>query len=145
MVAVGRVVYIVDENLLRLGKGVVAIRSDTARFSEPPVDELLPQGIDDPDWIPLVGDRGWVLITNDRHIRTRPVKAQLAIEHKLKVVHLHGQVGNAAAWDQLIRLTTRWEAVERQVDREPDGPWWLSLQANTSRIMRFEPGKVERG
>ena len=145
MVALAEVVFVVDENLLRLGKGVVAIRSDTARFSESPVDELLPQGIDDPDWIPVVGDRGWVVITNDRRIRTRPHEAQLAIDHKLKVVHLHGKIGNAAAWDQLIRITTRWEAVERQVKQEPEGPWWLSLQASTARVKRFEPGKAERG
>ncbi len=86
------VVYVVDENLLRLGKGILAIRYDTARFSESPLAELLPLGIDDPDWIPVVGDNGWILITNDRRIRTRPVEAELAIQHRLKVVHLHGKI-----------------------------------------------------
>jgi hypothetical protein len=39
------VVYVVDENLLSLGNGMVAVRRDTARFSRAPVDELLPRGI----------------------------------------------------------------------------------------------------
>ncbi|MCW2686354.1 MAG: hypothetical protein JWR37_1244 [Mycobacterium sp.] len=38
------VVYLVDENLLRLGNGIVAVRRDTARFSRSPVDELLRRG-----------------------------------------------------------------------------------------------------
>ena len=52
-----------------------------------------PRGIADTDWIPTVGDRGWVMITHDRRLRTRPAEAELAIAHRLKVVHLHGKVG----------------------------------------------------
>lgn len=144
MVALQDIVYVVDENLLRLGKGMVEVRRDTGRFTAAPLDDLLPEGIEDPDWIPIVGQRGWVVITNDRRIRTRPAEAQLAIEHQLKVVHLHGVVGNSRPWDQLIRVTTRWEAVERQCRADPAGPWWLSLRSAQSRVMRFEPGVVER-
>src|SRR4051812_40280099 len=28
----------------------------------------------DPDWLPLVGERGWVLITKDKNIRKRPIE-----------------------------------------------------------------------
>src|SRR4051812_29674531 len=89
--------YVVDENLLSLGNGMVAVRDDTARFSRAPVEELLPRGIADTDWIPIVGDRGWVMTTNDRRLRTRPAEAALAIAHGLKVVHLHGKVGSLQA------------------------------------------------
>jgi hypothetical protein len=143
-VALNDVVYVIDENLLRLGKGILAIRHDTARFGEHPVAELLPQGIEDPDWIPVVGDNGWILITNDRRIRTRPVEAQLAIKHRLKVVHLHGKIGHAPAWEQLTRLTARWEAIERHAERYPAGPWWLSVQRNSLVVRGYEPGKAER-
>jgi hypothetical protein len=104
MVALDDVRYIVDENLLSLGNGMVVLRRDTARFSRPPVEELLPLGISDPQWIPIVGDRGWVIITSDRRLRTRPGEAELAITHKLKVVHLHGAIGTKPAWDQLVEL-----------------------------------------
>lgn len=79
MLRVDDVVYVVDENLLRVGAGLVAVRKDTARFSREPVDELLPQGILDTEWIPIVGERGWVVITNDRRLRTRPAEAAMAI------------------------------------------------------------------
>lgn len=137
-----QVVYVVDENLLRLGNGVVAVRRDTARFSRPPVHELLYAGILDPDWIPIVGDRGWVVITSDKRLRTRPAEASLAITHKLKAVHLHGDIGTRPAWEQLVRLTTRWEAVERQSANE--GPWWLSLRRDRAVVLPYEPGTPER-
>ena len=110
-VSITDVTYIVDENLLSLGNAMVAARHDTARFSRPPVEELLPRGIADTEWIPIVGDRGWVMITNDRRLRTRPAEAELAIAHRLKVVHLHGKVGSQPAWDQLVRVATRWLSV----------------------------------
>jgi hypothetical protein len=97
MTALGDVRYVIDENLLRVGRGVVAVRRVTARFSQPPVDELLPTGILGPDWIPIVGDRAWVVITSDRGLRTRPAEANLAITHKLKVAHLY-KVGELSAW-----------------------------------------------
>lgn len=138
------VVYVVDENLLRLGKGIIAIRHDTARFTDEPVAELLTQGIDDLDWIPIVGDHGWIAITNDRRIRTRPGESELAIKHRLKVVHLHGKIGHASAWEQLTRLTARWEVIEKHAERYPQGPWWLSVRRNSLVAMSYEPGKAER-
>ncbi|MDZ7882210.1 MAG: hypothetical protein U5N53_04540 [Mycobacterium sp.] len=142
MIAIGDVKYVVDENLLSLGNAMVAVRRDTARFSRAPVEELLPRGILDTDWIPIVGDRGWVMITNDRRLRTRPVEAQLAITHRLKVVHLHGKIGNQPAWDQLIRVATRWSDISDQQPKE--GPWWLSLRTGPPQLIGFDPGTVER-
>lgn len=84
MLEVDNVTYVVDENLLRLGAGLVAVRKDTARFGRAPIDDILPLGILDTDWIPIVGRRGWIVITNDRHLRTRPVEAELAIQGRGK-------------------------------------------------------------
>jgi hypothetical protein len=144
MLVLDEVTYIVDENLLRLGNGLVAVRNDTARFSRPPVDELLPRGITDPEWIPIVGNRGWVVITNDRRLRTRPQEAQLAITHKLKVIHLHGEVGSRPAWEQMVRVATRWGSIEDQQAATPEGPWRLSLRRNRAVVMHFAPGAMER-
>jgi hypothetical protein len=143
MLEVDDVAYVVDENLLRLGAGLVAVRRDTARFGRPPVDDMLPPGVLDTDWIPIVGDHGWVVITNDKHLRTRPVEAELAIAHKLKVVHLHGKVGGQTAWAQLTRIVARWPAIENQHGKAPEGPWWLSVRSSGVAAMSFAPGSVE--
>lgn len=142
MVLIGDVVYVVDENVLSLGNGMAAVRRDTVRFSRSPVDELLPRGIADTDWIPIVGDRGWVIITNDRRLRTRPVEAELANAHRLKVVHLQGKIANRPAWDQLVRVATRWNNIA--VQQPKVGPWWLSLRSGLPKLLDFAPGAIER-
>jgi hypothetical protein len=140
-----RLRFVVDENLLRFGKALTGLRDDLACFGQPPVADLLPPGILDPDWIPIVGDHGWIMITNDRRLRTRPVEAALAIEHNLKVVHLHGAVGHGTAWAQTVRFMSRWPAIERQVEATPAGPWWLSVRQEAARVLAFAPGAPERG
>jgi PIN like domain len=142
MLGIDDVKYVVDENLLSLGNGMVAVRRDTARFSRPPLEELLPRGINDPDWIPIVGNRGWVIVTSDKRLRTRPLEAELATTHKLKVVHLHGDIGTRSAWDQMVRIATRWSTIQSHVDRTPDGPWWLSVRRTAVVVMQFAPGSV---
>ena len=105
---------------------------------------MLPRGITDPEWIPIVGDRGWILITNDRHLRTRPDEAELAITHRLKVIHLHGNIGAKPAWSQMVRIATRWSSIENHVNKTQDGPWWFSVRSSGVSVMEFAPGAVER-
>lgn len=138
-----RVRFSVHENLVRLGKAMADLRRDTGCFGHGVLVELLPQGIGDTDWIPIVGDRGWVVITNDKRIRTRPAEAELAIAHRLRVVHLHGAVGSGAPWAQLVRLASRWDALEKALSHA-DGPVWLSVQASALRVLSFAPGSPER-
>jgi hypothetical protein len=137
--------YVVDENLLRFGKALVGLRNDLACFGQPPLIELLPPGIGDTEWIPVVGQRGWIAITNDKRLRTRPAEATLAFEHRLKVIHLHGSAGYSSAFDQTVRFMTRWSTIKKHVDTNPDGPWWLSVQQTMTRAMSFAPGAPDRG
>lgn len=136
--------FVVDENLLRLGRAIAQLRNDIALVGQEPVADVLPTGIHDSDWIPVLGSRGWVMITNDQRIRTRPSEATLAVENELKVVHLHGRVGYQPAWQQAIRLFSRWEAIGNHLDNNPDGPWWLSVRQQRVQALRFEPGATER-
>jgi hypothetical protein len=91
-----------------------------------------------------VAAQGWTVITNDARLRTRPAEASLAVEHGLKVVHLHGAVGHQTAWAQAVRLMSRWVSIGKQVEAAPEGPWWLSVRQEGVRLLRFEPGLPER-
>lgn len=135
--------FVMDENLLRLGRAVLQLRNDIALVGREPVADLLPSGILDSAWIPIVGERGWIMITNDQRIRTRPAEAALAQQHNLKVIHLH-KVGTQPAWVQATRLFSRWESIERHLTAHPDGPWWLSVRREKVQALRFEPGSTER-
>lgn len=135
--------YVFDENLLRVGRALSALRTDFACVGQAPIDDLLPASIGDTDWISLVAMRGWVMITHDKRLRTRPAEARLALDSGLKVVHLH-RAGQMTSWDQAIRLMSRWPNIDRfQADR-PDGPWWLSVRLSSTHALDFQPGQVEK-
>jgi PIN like domain len=87
-VDLARVRFSVDEQLAGLGLGLMALRSDIVVASHPPIADF-PR--DDPDWIPQVAAHGWVVITNDKHIRTRPGEAEVALQTGLRCVHLAPQ------------------------------------------------------
>lgn len=128
--------FFVDENTLALGRVIAQLRDDVAVIGEPPIDHLLRRGMDDVDWIPVVGERGWVVVTIDHHLRTRPHEAMLAVHHGLKCVNLRG-AGNLRRWDQLVRLARHWDAIEDFVEKRPVGPWWLSLTKSTHREVGY--------
>jgi hypothetical protein len=86
----GKIRFVGDENLLRPSNPLVQLRDDIACCGLAPLDGVFPQGRLEPEWIPDIGRRGWVVITDDRHLRTRPGEAELAVEYRLKVVHLDG-------------------------------------------------------
>jgi hypothetical protein len=135
--------YVIDENLVRVGRAFAGLRDDMAVVGDPPITNDLPQGVLDPDWIPLVGRRAWIMITDDRGLRTRPNEAALALEYELKVIHLYG-IGHARPWVQAVHLLSRWRSVEAFVGEHPVGPWWLSVRHDSVREMRYEPGLQER-
>lgn len=97
--------FYVDEQLAGLGLGLMALRSDVVVASHPPIADF-PR--DDPDWIPEVAAHGWVVITNDKHIRTRPGEAEVALQTGLHCVHLAPPVRAAVRWD-FARLLLRHE------------------------------------
>ena len=116
-----RVRFYVDENLAALGLGLMRLRPDLVVASHPPIGSVLPR--DDLDWIPAVAARGWVAITNDRHIRTRPLEARAAIGAGLRWVHLAPREPNATRWHFARLLLRHWDAVEALCSRS--GPVWL--------------------
>ncbi len=138
-VDLARVCFYVDEDLAGLGLGLMRLRSDLVVASHPPIDGVMPR--DDLDWIPAVAARGWVAITNDRHIRTGPWEAQTAIDAGLRCVHLAPPERNATRWHFARLLLRHWDAVEGLVERS--GPIWLQLDRRAMPYERsYQPGAV---
>ena len=61
-------VFFLDRSL---GTGAVAAALRAAGHRVVVHDEEFPQDALDGEWLPLVGERGWVVLTKDRQIRTR--------------------------------------------------------------------------
>lgn len=136
MLEVDKVTHVVDENLLRLGVALSPSEKTRPGLAARPSTTCYRKASSTPTGSPSSGV-GWVVISNDRHLRTRPVEAELAVAHKLKVVHLHGRVGG------LVRVGTadaaaRWPAIEHQYEKARTGQ-----ASSRTAVMEFAPGAVD--
>jgi PIN like domain len=132
--------FFVDEDLSGLGIALMRLRRDVIVGRRAPANEVVPK--DDPDWIPIVADRGWVVITNDRHIRTRPGEADQARDAAMRRVCLRPTVKDATPWDFMVLLARHWPKVD-ELDRR-NGPVWLELRGDRSRERQYQPGQPPR-
>lgn len=79
-------VYFTDENTLGLGK--LLRRSGRDDVLHPGHEALpdVPLGTLDLDWMPIVAERGLIVVTRDRRIRTRPAELRAYREHGIRSV-----------------------------------------------------------
>ena len=45
------------------------------------------RGTPDQDWLPLVGEKGWILLTTDKRIRFRANEKQAVIRHNIRMFY----------------------------------------------------------
>lgn len=134
--------FVFDEDSRGFGLWLARLRRDMACVGSPPVDELLPLGILDPDWIPVVAERGWIAITKNHRIRTQPTEASLAVKHGLRVACLMEPNRNADRWDFSRAVFRHWDAIDELSTRT--GATWLAVQSDRTRMRPFAPGTPER-
>jgi PIN like domain len=124
--------FYVDADLIGLGKLLVQVRTDVTHAGDPggigidkkerPPSPVQPGALD-VDWIPIVAANRWIVITRDRHMRSRPAEERLIREASARHVRIEGSPiqRKLRKWDQLGILVGQWRGIERLVD-EP-GPW----------------------
>lgn len=134
--------FIFDEDSRGFGLWLSKLRLDMTCVGADPVVELLPLGTLDPDWIPVVADRGWVAITKNYRIRTQPEEAALAVECGLRVACLMQPVRDANRWDFARMLLRHWDAAA-DLGSQPS-PAWLAVHGDRVRSRDFQPGRPER-
>ena len=67
-------------------------------------------------WIPTVAALGWLIITRDRAISSRPAEIAAVRNHGAKMLTLAG-ADAGSTWNQLELLMTRWREIDRLADR----------------------------
>jgi len=90
--------FYIDADILGLGKVVASLRSDTTypgdpgaviyRRQRPPCPITSPEVLD-PDWIPDVARRGWLIITRDSKIITNVNEIAAVRDNGAKMVALN--------------------------------------------------------
>lgn len=84
--------FYVDADLLGLGK-------------------LLSTGVLDADWIPVVAERGWLIITRDSKIIENRAEITAVRENNAKMVALN-QRDAQTKWGQLEVFMTQWRRID---------------------------------
>lgn len=104
-----------------------------------PGHELLPEvlpGAEDLDWMPIVAELGWIVLTRDRRIRSRPAELLTYREHGVRSVWIGGKHDHSPG--ELADIFTRHEVrLLRLATKLGAGPWALTMTPTGVRELRI--------
>lgn len=125
-------VFFTDENALGLGK--LLRRSGRKDVVYPGHDELpeVPLGTTDIEWMPLVGNRGFIVVTRDRRIRTRPAELIAYREFGIRSVWI-GAKKDLAPTDQFDMFVKHEDRLRREIVKRGPGPWAVAMSPSGIR------------
>jgi hypothetical protein len=92
---------------------------------------------EDTEWLPEAGRRGWVVVTRDEHIRTRPAERLAWKRWRVTCVDLKGYPHWRSRWDQAFWVLKRWPDIEEAVRTAREGTWLVV--PSRGRIDRLPP------
>jgi hypothetical protein len=132
-----------DADVLGLAKTLVEIRRDVTYPSDPggpvkggryrPACPIAP-ATPDRDWIPETARQGWLIITRDRHIQSRPRELSAVREYGARMVALAARDA-MDTWHQLETLLCQWRAIEALHDLP--GPFIYTVTRTAIRRVRL--------
>jgi len=133
--------FYVDADILSVAKLLVQVRADVTFPGDPGTVRgvggfprpACPFKTDEKDqvWIPAVAAQGLVVITRDRHIRSRPAERKAVKDSGARIVTLDAR-RKLNTWDALEIVVTQWRRIEELT--ELPGPWVYT--ASRSRCRR---------
>lgn len=116
--------FFVDENVIGLGRALAEARSDVLHPGHPALPDV-PLKTLDPDWIPIVANRGLIVLGRDKKIRRKQGERELWQEHGLRVIALTG-TNDMSTWQMLELVVKQWTKMETFVKKAGPGPWWAT-------------------
>lgn len=102
--------FIFDENLSEnLVRGLKEFGEDVNHITE-----FFPRGTPDDEWLELLGEKGWFLITRDKSIRRRPIEKEALKRFKVGAFFLGGK--QMDRWQIIKQVIRIWERVQEKAD-----------------------------
>lgn len=121
--------FYVDADTLGLAKVMVRLRWDVTypgdpggtvkRHSRPPCP-ITKTDVDDNEWIPVVAEEGWAIISRDTKIERRPAEVAAVRDNGAKLFAI-ASGEKLDTWRQLEILMCNWRAIDRLA--ETPGPF----------------------
>jgi hypothetical protein len=129
-------VYFTDENTLGLGK--LLRRSGRDDVLYPGHEDLpeIPLGTLDLDWMPVVAEHGLIVLTRDKHIRTRPAELRVYLDHGVRSVWL-GAKQDLGPRDQIDLFLKHEARLRREIVKRGAGPWALAMSPSGVRPLNL--------
>ncbi len=131
-----------DADLLGVAKVLAALRSDITYPGDPgalvhrrerPACPITTPAALDTDWIPVVAEAGWLIVTRDSRIQDHRAEITAVRDHEAKMVAVAGKDARNT-WQQLEVLFSQWRAIEPLASR--NGPFIYSA---TRTVLRPVP------
>lgn len=124
--------YFADENALGLGK--LLHRAGRQDILYPGHTDLpaVPLGTADVDWMPVIGRNGFVVITRDRRIRSRPAELEAYYAHGIRSIWI-GTKQDLGPQQQVELFLRHERRVQRFIVKLGGGPWALAMSMNGVR------------
>lgn len=105
--------FFFDNNLSpQLVAGLRAFGEDVQHLRD-----AFPEDTKDLVWIPKVAESGWILVTRDRRIRTRPLEADALMRTGLSAFFFV-QKRDPDLWGWVELLVRRWREMKELAERE---------------------------
>ena len=131
------VTYFVDRDLgPRVGEALRQVKVDVVLHHE----RFGPTTADD-EWIPTAAAEGLVILTRDRHIRSRPAERQVFVDAGAKCIVV--TTGVSRPLDDLRALLIAWPQIEAHAASMP-GPFMFGL-ARDGRLTQYIPTSGPHG
>lgn len=131
-------VYFTDENTLGLGKLLRRAGRDDVLY---PGHEKLPEvrrGAADLDWLPIVGARGFIVLSRERRIRSRPAELRAYHEYGVRSVWIGAKQDLGP--QQQLEIFLRYEArLRREIIKLGPGPWAVAMSPSGVRPLHLRP------
>ena len=133
--------YYLDADILGLARVLAGLRSDVTfpgdrgmvvnkrRRSPCPITDVATK---DSVWIPQVTQRGWLIITRDRHVKDHRREIGAVVEHGARMVVLSGTAARTT-WEQLEIVMGQWRRIEQC--RNESGPFiYLATRTQLKQV-----------
>jgi hypothetical protein len=93
------------------------------------LSERFPQDTKDVVWLPEASRHGWIVITGDQNIRTRPAERVALEQANLITFFAYKGFTKQGRWDQVIWIVKHWRAIETHAGKSPRG---MSYEVNVN-------------
>lgn len=112
--------FYLDADILGLASILGPLRNDITFPGDPgavihkrqrPPCPIESTDVPDTDWLPIVAERGWLVISRDHNIRENIAERRAVLEHGVKMVALAGKDAGTK-WKQLQLVMQRWDRIE---------------------------------